>query len=83
MEIAEQGDGEAIQTVGPAGQEKILAHDARTVRLEQDSISGKREGAGGCGPAKKLASCGRKRRQELVDKNPAEPNFRSAGTFRS
>lgn len=83
MEITEQGDGEAIQTVGPAGQEKILAHDARAVRLEQDSIADKRGGAGGCGSAKKLASCGRKRKQKLVDNNLAEPNFRSGGTFRS
>src|ERR1019366_1065132 len=64
MEIAEQGDGEAVQPFRPARQEKILAHNARTVRLQQEGIPGKRDGASGGGPAKKLASCGRKQGQK-------------------
>ena len=59
MKIAEQGDGKAIQPLRPARQEKILAHDARTVRLEKYSIPGKRDGASGGGELEKLASCGR------------------------
>ena len=71
VKIAEQSDRKAIQPFRPARQEKILAHDARTVRLEQYSIRGKRDGASGDRPAKKLASCGRKRRQkDLTQQEP-------------
>ena len=64
VEIAEQGNGKAIQTFRPARKEKILAHDARTVRLEQNRISGKRDGADCGGAAKELASLvGRKDKQ--------------------
>jgi hypothetical protein len=66
MEIADQGDGKAIKPFRPTRQEEILAHDVRTVRLQQDSIPGKSERASGCSPAEKLASCG-KGGQKLKD----------------
>jgi hypothetical protein len=36
MEIAEQSDRETIQPLRPTWQKKILAHNARTIRFEQD-----------------------------------------------
>jgi hypothetical protein len=40
MEVAEKSDGKAIHPFRPALQKKILAHNARAVRLEQDGICG-------------------------------------------
>lgn len=65
MEIAEQRDGEAIQPFWPVRQEKVLAYDPRTVRLEEDSVSGNGDCASS-GGAKKLASCSRDQRQTRI-----------------
>src|SRR5258708_10341833 len=64
MEIAEQRDGESIHALRPARQEKVLAHNARAVRFEQDGIPGKRYRASGSSRAEKPASCGRERRHK-------------------
>ena len=40
MKVAEQRDGEALQAGGPAAQRNFLAHDSRTVGLEQDGVGG-------------------------------------------
>ena len=58
MKIAKQRDGEAVQCLRPAGQEKVAAHDPRPVRLQQYRIAGKRERANSRSAKKELASCG-------------------------
>jgi hypothetical protein len=66
MEIAKQRDGEAIHPFWPARQEKVLAYDARTVGLEEDSVSGNGDCASSGGGAKKLASCSWDQRQTRI-----------------
>ena len=66
VEIAEHGDGEAIQLFGPALEAKLLAHNARLVRSQKDSVSDGRDRAGGGGSLKKLASCGGNQRQTKI-----------------
>jgi hypothetical protein len=57
-ENREQRDAQAIQRSRPARQEKIAAHDPRSIRLQQQRISGKRERANSRSAKKELASCG-------------------------
>ncbi len=66
VEIAEHGDGEAIQPFGPALKAKLLPHNARKVRSEKDSVSDDRDCADGGSPVKKLASCGGDQRQTRI-----------------
>jgi len=56
MEITEQRNRESAHALRPARQKKIMAHNARTVRLKQNGISGKGDCAGSSGQAKKSAS---------------------------
>src|SRR5258708_34253754 len=55
MEIAKQSDGETIQPLGPARQEKVLTQNARTVRLQQGCIASNRNRGSGSSGAEKLA----------------------------
>lgn len=57
MEIADQGEGEAVEPFGPARQKKILAHDVWEVGLDQYSVPGESDCASSGTPAEKLASC--------------------------
>jgi hypothetical protein len=66
VEIADEGDGETIKSQRPARQQKVPAHNARTIRREEDGIAGDRNCAGGCGAAKKLASCRGNKRQTKI-----------------
>ncbi len=57
VEIAEQRNREAIEPFRPAGKNKIPAHNARAIGLDQDGLPGKCKRTGRYGQAEKLASC--------------------------
>src|SRR5580698_1540136 len=59
MEIAEQGDGEAIHPFGPTREEKILAHEARMVGGQEKRIARNRGGSGERGEPNKFPSSNR------------------------
>jgi hypothetical protein len=66
VEIAEHGDGEAIEPFGPALEAKHLTHDAREVRSQKDSVSDDGDCADRGSSLKKLASCGGDQRQTKI-----------------
>jgi hypothetical protein len=63
VEIAEYGDGEAIQPLGPALKVKFLAHNTGKVRSQKDPVSDDCDCADNGNSLKKLASCGGHQRQ--------------------
>jgi len=66
VEVAEQGDGESVKTLGPAAKIKILPDDARTVGGDENGVAGQRERTRGGAGEKKTASCSFEKRQEKV-----------------
>src|SRR5580658_1024373 len=68
MEVAKQRDGEAFQPRRPAPESNFLAHDSRTVRLEQRGVGGQGGYAGGGCEADKSPPChfGRGKKRQSV-----------------
>ncbi len=66
MEIAEHGDGEAIQPFGPALEAKLLAHNVRKVRSQKETVSDDGDCTDRGSSLKKLASCAGNQRQTKI-----------------
>lgn len=63
MEVAEQGDGEALQAGGPTREGNFVPHNARSVGLEQYGINGEGGDASGRCEANKLSPVYGEKRQ--------------------
>ena len=57
MKVTEQRDGETIHLRRPAGQPKLLPHNARAIWLHQDCVASNRQRARGGRSVEKLPSC--------------------------